>query len=145
MSTKEEDNFSRSFRNAVHHASSSRFENVRQLKPVQEEALLQFIRRKDVFCVLPAGCGKDVNKTDRPNTTPTVREICTFAVYFSVFRPFCRFTLVYEGHYVLLLTRILYSLTPGAAMIRAVCKYSRLILITVVIFVLLRFPHEETL
>ena len=39
------------------------------------------------------------NKIDRPNTTPTVRGICTFAVFFSVFRPFCRFTLVYEGHY----------------------------------------------
>ena len=33
-------------------------------------------------------CG--VNKTDRPNTAPTVRAICTFAVYFSVFRPFRR-------------------------------------------------------
>ena len=33
--------------------------------------------------------------------TPTVGAICTFAVYFSVFRPFCRFTLVYEGHFVL--------------------------------------------
>ena len=41
------------------------------------------------------------NKIDRPNTTPTVRGICTFAVFFSVFRPFCRFTLVYEGHFVL--------------------------------------------
>ena len=30
-----------------------------------------------------------------------------------------------------LLTRILYSVTPGPAMIRAVCEYSRLILITV--------------
>ena len=30
----------------------------------------------------------DINKKDRPNTTPTVRAICTFAVYFSVFRPF---------------------------------------------------------
>ena len=38
-----------------------------------------------------------VNKKDRPNTTPTVRAICKFAVYFSV-RPFCRFSLVYEGH-----------------------------------------------
>ena len=55
-----EDNFSRSFRNAVHHALSSKFENVTQLKPVQEEALLQFIRRKDVFCVLPTGCGKSL-------------------------------------------------------------------------------------
>ena len=58
LSTKEEDNFSRSFRNAVHHALSSKFENVSQLKPVQEEALLKFIRRKDVFCVLPTSCGK---------------------------------------------------------------------------------------
>ena len=42
-----------------------------------------------------------------------------------------------------LLTRILYSVTPGLAMIRAtVCEYSRLILITVVIFVLQRFPSE---
>ena len=37
---EEEDNFSRSFRNAVHHGLSSKFENVRQLKPVQEEALM---------------------------------------------------------------------------------------------------------
>ena len=41
-----------------------------------------------------------MNKKDRPNTTPTVRGICTFAVYFSVFGPLCRFTLVYEGHFV---------------------------------------------
>ena len=41
-----------------------------------------------------------------------------------------------------LLTRILYSVTPGPAIIRAVCEYSRLILITVVTFVLLRFPSE---
>ena len=60
MSTKEEDNFSRSFTNAVHHALISKFENVRQLKPVEEEALLQFNRRKDVFCVLPTGCGKSL-------------------------------------------------------------------------------------
>ena len=33
-----------------------------------------------------------LNKIDRPNMTPTVRGICTFAVYFSVFRPFCRLT-----------------------------------------------------
>ena len=39
-----------------------------------------------------------VNKIDRPNTTPTVRAICKFAVYFSVFRPFSRFSLVCEGH-----------------------------------------------
>ena len=41
-----------------------------------------------------------------------------------------------------LLTRILYSVTSGLAMIRAVCEYSRLILITVIIFVLLRFLSE---
>ena len=32
--------------------------------------------------------------------TSTVRGICRFAVYFSVFGPLCRFTLVYEGHFV---------------------------------------------
>ena len=37
-----------------------------------------------------------------------------------------------------LLSRIMYSVTPGPTMIRAVCEYSRLILITVVIFVLQR-------
>ena len=39
-----------------------------------------------------------LNTKDRPNTTPTVRAICTFAIYFLVFRPFSRFSLVYEGH-----------------------------------------------
>ena len=37
---------------------------------------------------------------DRRNTTPTVRGICTFAVLFSVSRPFLSFTLVCEGHFV---------------------------------------------
>ena len=39
------------------------------------------------------------------------------------------------ARFVFNLTRILiqYSVTPGPAMIRAVCEYSRLILITVVI------------
>ena len=39
-----------------------------------------------------------VNKIDRPNATPTVRDICRFAVYVLIFRPFCRFAL---GHSVL--------------------------------------------
>ena len=30
----------------------------------------------------------DVNEIDRPNATPTVCAICTFAVYFLVFQPF---------------------------------------------------------
>ena len=42
-----------------------------------------------------------VNKIDRPNMTPTVHAICRFAVYFSVFRPFCCFTLLHERHFVL--------------------------------------------
>ena len=33
--------------------------------------------------------------------TCTFLGICTFAVFFSVSRPFCRFTLVYQGHFVL--------------------------------------------
>ena len=39
--------------------------------------------------------------TNRPNTTPMIRGICTFVVFFSVSWPFCRFTLVCEGHFVL--------------------------------------------
>ena len=34
-------------------------------------------------------------------TTPTVRDIFSFAVFFLVSRPFCRFTLVYEGRFML--------------------------------------------
>ena len=52
---------------------------------------------------VPSRVCNDVNKTDMPNTTPTVRAICTFAVNFSVFRSFCRFTLVYEGHLCIVL------------------------------------------
>ena len=33
--------------------------------------------------------------------TYTVRGTCTFAVFFSVSLPFCRFTLVGEGHFLL--------------------------------------------
>ena len=36
--------------------------------------------------------------------TPTVRGICIFAVFFSVSQPFCCFTLVYEGRFVLCCT-----------------------------------------
>ena len=86
MSTREEDNFSRSFRNAVHHALS--------------ETAEACSGRSTVAVYSPKG-RIVVNKTDRPNATPTVRAICTFAVYFLVFQPFCRFTLVNEGHYVL--------------------------------------------
>ena len=38
---------------------------------------------------------------NRPNTTHTIRGICTFVVFFSVSQSFCRFTLVCEGHFVL--------------------------------------------
>ena len=30
------------------------------MRPVQEEALLHFIKREDVFAVLPTGCGKSL-------------------------------------------------------------------------------------
>ena len=39
----------------------------------------------------------DVNKTDRPNTTPTVRAICTFAVYFRSFDLFATSLLFMKG------------------------------------------------
>ena len=69
------------------------------LKPEQRTAIKSLVHGQDVLAISTTGF--DVIKIDRPNTTPTVRAICTFAVYFSVFRPFCRFTLVYEGHFVL--------------------------------------------
>jgi len=34
-------------------------------------------------------------------TACTVRDICTFAILCSVTRPFCRFTRLYEGHFML--------------------------------------------
>ena len=38
-----------------------------------------------------------VNKIDRPNTTPTVRGICTFAVYFRFFDLFVASLLFMKG------------------------------------------------
>ena len=69
--------------------------------------------------------GNDVNKKDRPNTTPTVRAICTFAVYFSVFRPFFRFTLVYEGHFVLCYKDVNKKNRPNTTpTVRAICTFA---------------------
>ena len=65
------------------------------LKPEQGTAIKSLVHGQDVLAILPTGF--DVNKIDRPNTTPTVRAICTFAVYFSTFLSL----LVYEGHFVL--------------------------------------------
>ena len=48
-------------------------------------------------------------------TTPTVRGICTFAVFFSVSRPFCCFTLVYKGHFILCCKEKLESLDRAMA------------------------------
>ena len=36
------------------------FGNIKKLKSVQEEALLSFIKRRDVLAVLPTGCGKSL-------------------------------------------------------------------------------------
>ena len=52
--------FERAFRGAVQFALDSCFSNILELKPVQEEAWLHFIKRKDVFVVLPAGCGNSL-------------------------------------------------------------------------------------
>ena len=48
--------FERAFGGAVQFALDSGFSNILELKPVQEEALLHFIKWKDVFAVLPTGC-----------------------------------------------------------------------------------------
>ena len=52
--------FGRAFQDAVQFAFYSGFSNILELKPVQEEALLHFIKRKDVFAVLPTGRGKSL-------------------------------------------------------------------------------------
>ena len=44
--------YERAFRGAAQFALDSGFSNILELKPVQEEALLHFIKRKDVFAVL---------------------------------------------------------------------------------------------
>ena len=52
--------FERAFRGAVQFALDGGFSNILELKPVQEEALLHFIKWKDVFAVLPTGCRKSL-------------------------------------------------------------------------------------
>ena len=41
--------FERAFRGAVQYALNSGFSEILELKPVQEEVLLHFIKREDVF------------------------------------------------------------------------------------------------
>ena len=41
---------------AVRYALFSKFLEIRQLKPFQEEVLFKFIQREDMLSVLPAGC-----------------------------------------------------------------------------------------
>ena len=48
------------FRSAVTLALNSKFPEISVLKPKQEEALFGFLQRKDVFAVLPTGCGKSL-------------------------------------------------------------------------------------
>ena len=53
--------FERDFRGVLQFALDGGFSNILELKTVQdvqEEALLHFIKRKDLFAVLPTGCGK---------------------------------------------------------------------------------------
>ena len=48
------------FGNAVQVTLESKFSDIAALKPVQEEALLAFLKRKDVLAVLPKSCGKSL-------------------------------------------------------------------------------------
>ncbi|KAK2559458.1 ATP-dependent DNA helicase Q1 [Acropora cervicornis] len=52
--------FERAFRGAIQYALNSELSEILELRPVQEEALLHFIKREDVFAVLPTGCGKSL-------------------------------------------------------------------------------------
>ena len=44
--------FERAFRGSIQYALNCGFSEILELKPVQEEALLHFIKREDVFCLL---------------------------------------------------------------------------------------------
>ena len=72
------------------------FDGVENLSTEQRDGIANFIRSNDVLAVLPTGFGKSL-----AYTTSTVRDICTFAVLCWVNRPFCRFTSVYEGDFML--------------------------------------------
>ena len=56
----DEATFSRMFRNAVQFALGSKFSEIQELKRVQEESLYQFLKRRDVFSVLPTCYGKSL-------------------------------------------------------------------------------------
>ena len=45
--------FERGFRVALQYTLNSGFSEILELRPVQEEALLYFIKRENVFAVLP--------------------------------------------------------------------------------------------
>ena len=64
-----------------------RFEKAKpNLRSLQEEIKEDFKKGANRTKRLRRNSAMMVNKIDRPNTTPTVRAIGTFAVYFSVFR-----------------------------------------------------------
>ena len=54
----EDPEFERAFRGAIQYALHSGFSEILELTPVQEGALLRFMKREDVFEALPTGCGK---------------------------------------------------------------------------------------
>ena len=55
----------------------------RELLYLKSQLLINLCRNRTTAFL--SSFGLMVNKIDRPNTTPTVRGICKFAVYFSVF------------------------------------------------------------
>lgn len=55
-----DDDFDQIFCNAVSYTLHSQFPNIEDMKLKQEEALYNYIKRKDVLAVLPTGCGKSL-------------------------------------------------------------------------------------
>ena len=51
MAVEVDSDFERGFRGAVQYALNTGFSDLLELKPVQEGALLHFIKREDVFAV----------------------------------------------------------------------------------------------
>ena len=73
------------------------------LRSLQEEIKEDFKKGANRTKRLRRNSAMMVNKTDRPNTTPSARAIGTFACcfLFRSFNLFCCFTPVYEGNFVL--------------------------------------------
>ena len=75
-----------------------------QLEPLQVKYFEYLLKGKNTVAVPPTGFANRCQGGQKyfvKYTSSTVRDIYTFAVFCSVTQLFCRFTRVYEGHFML--------------------------------------------